>query len=324
MTVQPIRLFGDPVLRTPAAPVTTFDAELRKLVADLTDTMHDEGGAGLAAPQLGVGLRVFTYDCDDFSGHLVNPTFDVVGDEEQLGAGGLPVDPRAQLGLPTPPARRRPRLEPARRAGRRRGQRAAWRAASSTRWTTSTGCCSSTGSTPETRKAAMAEIRAAAWFGAPEPVVKVSPHPSSGRPGSGCAWSSRARRSPPCRRCEHCSARRGTRWSPSSPAPTPPAGAAAPCAAHRSVRWPTRQACRCSPPTGRGNPSSWPRCASSLRTAARWSPTARWCRQPRSTCPRHGWVNLHFSLLPAWRGAAPGAGRAPPRRRDHRRHHLPP
>ena len=88
MTVQPIRLFGDPVLRTPADPVTTFDAELRKLVADLTDTMHDEGGAGLAAPQLGVGLRVFTYDCDEFSGHLVNPTFDVVGDEEQDGPEG--------------------------------------------------------------------------------------------------------------------------------------------------------------------------------------------------------------------------------------------
>ena len=88
MTVQPIRLFGDPVLRTPAEPVTTFDAELRKLVADLTDTMHDEGGAGLAAPQLGVGLRVFTYDCDEFSGHLVNPTFDVVGDEEQVGPEG--------------------------------------------------------------------------------------------------------------------------------------------------------------------------------------------------------------------------------------------
>ena len=88
MSVQPVRLFGDPVLRTPAEPVTTFDAELRKLVADLPDTMHDEGGAGLAAPQLGVGLRVFAYDCDGFAGHLVNPTFDVVGDEEQVGPEG--------------------------------------------------------------------------------------------------------------------------------------------------------------------------------------------------------------------------------------------
>ncbi len=88
MSVQPVRLFGDPVLRTPAAPVEAFDAELRKLVADLTDTMHEEGGAGLAAPQLGVGLRVFTYDCDGFAGHLVNPTFEVVGDEDQLGFEG--------------------------------------------------------------------------------------------------------------------------------------------------------------------------------------------------------------------------------------------
>ena len=59
MSVTPIRLFGDPVLRTPAEPVVDFDAELRRLVADLTDTMLDAGGAGLAAPQLGVGLRVF-------------------------------------------------------------------------------------------------------------------------------------------------------------------------------------------------------------------------------------------------------------------------
>ena len=88
MPVQPVRLFGDPVLRTPAAPVTTFDAELRRLVADLTDTMHEEGGAGLAAPQLGVSLRVFTYDCDTFAGHLVNPSFEVVGDEEQVGPEG--------------------------------------------------------------------------------------------------------------------------------------------------------------------------------------------------------------------------------------------
>ena len=147
MTVQPIRLFGDPVLRTPAAPVTTFDAELRKLVADLTDTMHDEGGAGLAAPQLGVGLRVFTYDCDDFSGHLVNPTFDVVGDEEQLGPEGCLSIPglvgNAEGTCTSSPAAGTSTASPsASRAAR------CWRAASSTRSTTSTGCCSSTGSTP--------------------------------------------------------------------------------------------------------------------------------------------------------------------------------
>ncbi|HEX6968326.1 MAG TPA: peptide deformylase [Micromonosporaceae bacterium] len=88
MTVQPIRLFGDPVLRTPAEPVVDFDAELRKLVADLTDTMREQGGAGLAAPQLGVGLRVFTFDVDDVLGHLVNPVLDFPDEEEQDGPEG--------------------------------------------------------------------------------------------------------------------------------------------------------------------------------------------------------------------------------------------
>lgn len=88
MTVQPIRLFGDPVLRTPADPVVDFDKELRTLVRDLWDTMDERGGAGLAAPQLGVGLRVFTYHCDSSAGYLVNPTFEVVGDEVQYGREG--------------------------------------------------------------------------------------------------------------------------------------------------------------------------------------------------------------------------------------------
>ena len=68
MTVQPIRLFGDPVLRTPAAEVVDFDKELALLVQDLWDTMESQNGAGLAAPQLGVGLRVFTYHCDGVAG----------------------------------------------------------------------------------------------------------------------------------------------------------------------------------------------------------------------------------------------------------------
>ncbi|PPK63891.1 peptide deformylase [Actinokineospora auranticolor] len=88
MTVQPIRLFGDPVLRTPAAPVVDFDKELRNLVRDLWDTMRDQGGAGLAAPQLGVGLRVFTYACDGVEGHLVNPVWTAVDDEVQDGQEG--------------------------------------------------------------------------------------------------------------------------------------------------------------------------------------------------------------------------------------------
>jgi peptide deformylase len=85
--VQPIRLFGDPVLRSKAAPVTDFDKELRRLVADLTDTMQNAPGAGLAAPQIGVGLRVFTWYVDGELGHLVNPSLDL-SEEQQDGPEG--------------------------------------------------------------------------------------------------------------------------------------------------------------------------------------------------------------------------------------------
>ena len=101
MSIQDIRLFGDPVLRTPAAEVTDFDKELRILVKDLTDTMVDAPGAGLAAPQIGVGLRVFTYWVDDVLGHLVNPLLDLSdelqdGEEGCLSLPGLAFDtPRA-------------------------------------------------------------------------------------------------------------------------------------------------------------------------------------------------------------------------------------
>jgi peptide deformylase len=87
VAIQPIRLFGDPVLRTRAEPVTDFDKELRQLVKDLEETMMDAPGAGLAAPQIGVGLRVFTYYVDDVLGHLVNPSLDL-SDEEQDGEEG--------------------------------------------------------------------------------------------------------------------------------------------------------------------------------------------------------------------------------------------
>ena len=90
MSVKPIRLFGDPVLRTPAEPVRDFDAELRRLVKDLTETMLDAPGAGLAAPQIGVGLRVFTYHVDDNEpGHLINPSLDLSEDEDEDDEGCL-------------------------------------------------------------------------------------------------------------------------------------------------------------------------------------------------------------------------------------------
>jgi peptide deformylase len=90
VSVKPIRLFGDPVLRTPAEPVRDFDAELRRLVKDLTETMEDAPGLGLAAPQIGVGLRVFTYHVDsDEPGHLINPSLDLSEDEDEDDEGCL-------------------------------------------------------------------------------------------------------------------------------------------------------------------------------------------------------------------------------------------
>jgi peptide deformylase len=79
MAVRPIRIIGDPVLHTPARPVTEFDDELRTLVVDMFDTMEAADGVGLAANQVGVDLRVFVYDCPDdvagvqLRGVVVNP-----------------------------------------------------------------------------------------------------------------------------------------------------------------------------------------------------------------------------------------------------------
>jgi peptide deformylase len=180
LSTRPIRLFGDPVLRTPAVEVTTFDAELRKLVTDLTDTMHDEGGAGLAAPQLGVGLRVFTYDVDGIEGHLVNPDFDVVGEEEQTGPEGCLSIP----GLKWDCTRHLHVVakgwdshgEPVTVEGTEMLARCIQHETDHL-----DGVLFLDRLDPATRKQAMAEIRAAEWFGEPEPVVKVSPHPLFGK-----------------------------------------------------------------------------------------------------------------------------------------------
>ena len=88
MAIRDIRLFGDPVLKTQAEPVTDFDKQLRGLVKDLTQTLDDAQGAGLAAPQIGVGLRVFAYAVGSERGHLVNPVLDFPDQAEQDGEEG--------------------------------------------------------------------------------------------------------------------------------------------------------------------------------------------------------------------------------------------
>ena len=101
MTVREIRVFGDPVLRTPADPVRDFSVRLQGLVADLYDTLDVPGRVGLAAPQIGVSLRVFVYDVDGIRGHFVNPTIVTAGGEHVDEEGCLSVP---GLQYPTPRA----------------------------------------------------------------------------------------------------------------------------------------------------------------------------------------------------------------------------
>lgn len=76
MAILNIRIIGDPVLRTVADPVTEFGPELEKLVADMIETMEDVEGAGLAAPQVGISQRVFTYRIRGVEGHIINPVLE--------------------------------------------------------------------------------------------------------------------------------------------------------------------------------------------------------------------------------------------------------
>ena len=89
VTIRPIRELGDPVLRTPSDEVTRLRrAELAALVRDLVETVDHPGRAGLAAPQIGVGARVFSYNIDGVIGHLVNPVIVERSEETQDGDEG--------------------------------------------------------------------------------------------------------------------------------------------------------------------------------------------------------------------------------------------
>ena len=97
MTVRPLRLLGDPVLRTPSATVTRFDAPLAYLIADLIDTVREPGRAGLAASQIGSSLAAFSYHVDGQLGYLINPriveaTSSREGPEACLSIPGISAD----------------------------------------------------------------------------------------------------------------------------------------------------------------------------------------------------------------------------------------
>ena len=73
VAIFPIRTWPDPVLRSPAALVTEIDGDIERLVNDMIETMYDAPGVGLAAPQIGVSLRVVVFDAGDGPFHLINP-----------------------------------------------------------------------------------------------------------------------------------------------------------------------------------------------------------------------------------------------------------
>lgn len=107
--IRPIRIYGYPVLHQLAAEVTEFDEKLRDLVSDMFETMDEAPGVGLAAPQIGVGLRVFVYsypDDDDNPrrGVVINPTLThsplPEGDpDEELDSEGCLSVPGERFGL---------------------------------------------------------------------------------------------------------------------------------------------------------------------------------------------------------------------------------
>ncbi|ROS54215.1 peptide deformylase [Frigoribacterium sp. PhB24] len=84
MSVRPIRLFGDPVLRSASDPVTIGDPRLASLVEDLLDTVREPGRAGVAAAQIGVSLRAFSYNVDGQVGYVLNPVVVEVSGEKTL------------------------------------------------------------------------------------------------------------------------------------------------------------------------------------------------------------------------------------------------
>jgi peptide deformylase len=159
--IQPIRLFGDPVLRKPAIEVVDFDKELRRLVEDLTDTMLEAPGAGLAAPQIGVGLRVFTWHVDGELGHLVNPRL-LLSEDTQHGPEGC-------LSIPDLSFDCTRALSVVAHGFDMYGEPLLV-----------DGVLFVDRLDTDARKAAMKAIREAEWFGLEQPRVKVSPHATNG------------------------------------------------------------------------------------------------------------------------------------------------
>ncbi len=92
MPERQIRLLGDPVLKTVSDPVGAIDDRVRSLVEDLVDSVRLPGRAGVAASQIGVNLRAFSYNVDGEVGYILNPVLvEVSGEPELVDEGCLSV-----------------------------------------------------------------------------------------------------------------------------------------------------------------------------------------------------------------------------------------
>ena len=91
MSVREIRIFGDPILKAPCEPIVDYE-KAKPLVQDLIDTTSLPGRAGVAANQIGVGLRAFSYNVDGRIGYLINPEIiELSGEPELIDEGCLSV-----------------------------------------------------------------------------------------------------------------------------------------------------------------------------------------------------------------------------------------
>ncbi len=96
MSLRPIRLYPDPILRVHCPEVTSFDDGLRRLAADMIETMHAAVGVGLAAPQIGVETRLMVVDPTagedaDAVLTLVNPVIDTEDGSDRISEGCLSI-----------------------------------------------------------------------------------------------------------------------------------------------------------------------------------------------------------------------------------------
>jgi peptide deformylase len=91
----PIKTLGDPVLREPGKPVERFDGSLRQLAKDMTETMYDAPGVGLAGPQVGVSMQLFVFDDGEHG-----PMF--IANPELLDAEGEVTEEEGCLSIPGP------------------------------------------------------------------------------------------------------------------------------------------------------------------------------------------------------------------------------